>query len=160
MVSPTNHDIFIYVICDFLVLLQLLPLRSTQIFFYTSPMRKLSLLVGALGGALAGYVFSNAKLREELSHAKSAEDAAHVLGKYMQRDGQRLGKQVKELIHSEEVQRNVQKAKAFVQRSVDGATKEIQALTARGKDRAKTAIKRTASRAKKVAKKAVRSVRG
>lgn len=123
-------------------------------------MRKLSLLIGALGGALAGYVFSNAKLREELSHAKNAEDAAHVLGKHMQRDGQRLGKQVKELIHSEEVQSNVQKAKAFVQRSVDGATKEIRMLTQQGKDRAKTAVKRTSARAKKVAKKAVRSMKG
>lgn len=123
-------------------------------------MRKLSLLIGALGGALAGYVFSNAKLREELSHAKDAEDAAHILGKHMQHDGKKLGKHVTEFIQSDDVQRNVRKAKAFVQRSVDGATKEIRALTHEGKNRAETAVKRTMSRAKKVAKKAVRSVRG
>jgi len=122
-------------------------------------MRKLSLLIGALGGALAGYVFSNAKLREELSHAKSAEDAAHILGKHMQRDGQKLGKQVTELVQSDDVQRNVRKAKAFVQRSVDSATKEISTLTAQGKKRAEKVVKRTVSRAKKVAKKAVRSVK-
>ena len=48
-------------------------------------MKKLSLLLGTLGGATAGYLFSNKKLRDQLSGAKDAEEAARILGVALQR---------------------------------------------------------------------------
>ena len=42
-----------------------------SVFLPLSPMRKYSLLLGALGGAMAGYLFSNDKLRKELATAKN-----------------------------------------------------------------------------------------
>ena len=39
-------------------------------------MKKISLLLSTLGGAMGGYLLSNKKLREELMKAKDAETAA------------------------------------------------------------------------------------
>jgi len=116
-------------------------------------MKKLSLLVGTLGGAMAGYLFSNKKLREELSQTKDAEDAAKLLGLHLQRDGKKLAKQIQEFIDSDEVQNNVQKAKKFTKKKVDEAKKEMNALVSEGADRARTVAKKAKTRAKTAAKK-------
>ncbi len=76
-------------------------------------MRKLTLLLGALGGAMAGYVFSNKKLRDELSDAKDAEAAGRILAKHLSQDGKQVGHEVKKFIDSDEVQENFQKAKQY-----------------------------------------------
>ncbi len=57
-------------------------------------MKKLSFLVGTLGGAMAGYVFSNKKLREQLVNAKDPSAAAKILGKHLSEDGQVVAKEV------------------------------------------------------------------
>lgn len=133
-------------------------------------MKKLSLLLGTLGGAMAGYLLSNKKLREQLSEAKDAEEAAKLLGKHLQRDGKKLAKQVKEFVETEEVQAHVRKAKGYAKEKVDEATEELKALAGAGKKcakkaakkgtaRAKKAVKRTATKAKKKAKKTARRVK-
>lgn len=123
-------------------------------------MKKLSLLLGTLGGGLAGYLFSNKKLREQLSSAKDAEEAARLLGQHMQDDGKKLAKQIQDFVESEDVQKNITKAKKYAKKTMDDAKKELDAALTTGKKKATTAAKKTAkkatSKAKKVTKKAVK----
>lgn len=118
-------------------------------------MKKLSLLIGTLGGAVAGYVFSNSRLRDELADADNAEEAARILGKHLQRDGRKVGDQVRDFLESPDVQKNVQKAKAFVQRSIRGMQKEVTRAVKKGEVRARKVARKTAKRVQKTAKKAV-----
>lgn len=120
-------------------------------------MKKLSLLIGTLGGAVAGYVFSNSRLRDELADAKNAEEAARVLGKHLQRDGKKVGDQVRDFLESPDVQKNVEKAKAFVQRSIIGMQKEVTRVVKKGEIQARRAALKTAKKVQKRAKNAVRS---
>jgi hypothetical protein len=133
-------------------------------------MKKLSLLVGTLGGAMAGYLFSNKKLREELANAKDAETAAKLLGKHLQRDGKKVAKQVQEFVDSDDVKQNIGKAKKFANQKVSQAKKELKGLVDEGsaktkravktgKTKAKNAVKRTAKKAAKTAKRTVRKKR-
>lgn len=126
-------------------------------------MKKLSLLIGALGGAMAGYLFSNQKLRKDLSAAKDAESAARLLGQHLQRDGKKLAQQAQEFIESDEVQKNLHKAREYAQQSFVAARKELMKLVSRAEEGAEdmasdagVATKRAAKRAVKTAKKAVR----
>jgi len=89
-------------------------------------MKKVSLLLGALGGAMAGYLFSNSKLREELAGAKDADAAGKILAKHLQKDGKELGTHVKKFVDSDDVQKNLKKAKAYVN---DYATKVKKEMT-------------------------------
>ena len=120
-------------------------------------MRKLSLLIGTLGGAVAGYVFSNSRLRDELADAKNAEDAARILGKHLQHDGKKVGDQVRDFLDSPDVQKNVEKARAFVQRSIIGMKKEVTRVVKKGEVQARRAALKTAKKVQKRAKNAVRS---
>ncbi|MFH1670179.1 MAG: hypothetical protein ABIA92_01185 [Patescibacteria group bacterium] len=123
-------------------------------------MKKISLLIGALGGATAGYLLSNKKLRDELAKAKDPEAAARLLGKHLQRDGKKLAKHVQEFVESEDVQKNIRKAKSFTKKKVDEAKQEIKELVGEGKTKAKKALRRGsgqavnkgAAKVKKVAK--------
>lgn len=108
-------------------------------------MKKLSLLLGTLGGATAGYLFSNKKLREQIANAKDAEEAARLLGKHLEKDGKKLAKQMQEFIESEEVQQNITKAKKYAKKTVDDAKKELNTALKTGKTKAK----KTATKAKK-----------
>ena len=118
-------------------------------------MKKLSLLVGTLGGAMAGYVLSNKTLREQLSKTKDAEAAAKLLGKHLQKDGKKIAGQVREFVESEDVQKNVTKAKQFTNKKVKEAKKELNAMVDTGKKTAKKKAKTAVTKAKKsVAKKA------
>ena len=74
-------------------------------------MRKLPLLLGTLGGAMAGYLFSNNKLREELAKTKNAEQAGKVLAKHLKHDGAKIGSEVQKFVKSDVVQDNLHKAK-------------------------------------------------
>ncbi|MBU0767349.1 hypothetical protein KKF55_06280 [Patescibacteria group bacterium] len=118
-------------------------------------MKKISLLVGALGGATAGYLLSNKKLRDDLINAKDPETVAKLLGKHLQRDGKKFAKHVQEFVESEDVQKNVKKAKEFTKKKVEEAKKEISELVCEGKTKAKKAAKKGATKAKKVVKKNV-----
>jgi F0F1-type ATP synthase membrane subunit b/b' len=118
-------------------------------------MKKLSLLLGSLGGAFAGYIFSNKKLRDELTNSKDAEQAAKTLGKHLQKDGKKFAKQVRDFVESEEVQENFGKAKVFAKEKLDEAKKELGELVQQGKSTATKQITKAKKQAKKSVKKAV-----
>lgn len=119
-------------------------------------MKKLSLLLGTLGGGLAGYLFSNTHLREQLSKAKDAEAAAKILGTHLQKDGKKLAKQVQDFMESDEVQKNIKKAKAFAKKKMDEAGKELNSALSTGAKKAQKAAKREMKVVGAKAKKAVR----
>ncbi|OGJ61056.1 hypothetical protein A3C37_03255 [Candidatus Peribacteria bacterium RIFCSPHIGHO2_02_FULL_53_20] len=116
-------------------------------------MKKLSLLVGALGGSLAGYIFSNQKLREQLTNAKDAEAAAKILGKHLSHDGKKIAKEVQEFVQSDDVQKNLTKARKFAGQKFEEAKKEVAALMETGTERAKVAARKGAVQAKRTVKK-------
>lgn len=144
-------------------------------------MKKLSLLLGTLGGATAGYLFSNKKLRDEMAGAKDGEEAAKLLGAHLQKDGKKLAKQIQEFIESDEVQNNVTKAKKFAEKKVSEAKKELGASGAKiaksatkatknaeksvkkavkkGQTKAKKTVKKTTTKAKKTAAKTAKRVK-
>ena len=120
-------------------------------------MKKVSLLLGTLGGAVAGYLFSNSKLREELADAKDAEAAGKILAKHLQQDGKKLGSEVKKFAQSPEVRNNLQKAKKFVSVHAKKLKDEMREFVNEGKTTAKkmakhapAAAKRAASKGKKI----------
>lgn len=102
---------------------------------------------------MAGYLLSNKKLREELANVKDTEAAAKLLGAHLQRDGKKLAKQVQEFVKSDEVQDNLQKAKAFTQAKVDEAKQELSVLVGKGAAGARTTARNAAGCVKGVAKK-------
>jgi len=116
-------------------------------------MRKLSLLLGALGGAMAGYVFSNTKLREELSGAKDAEAAGKILAKHLQKDGKQIGKEVQEFVKSDVVQDNFGKAKKYVNSNATKLRKDLQSMIKKSTGHAMKSAKKTVSKAKTAAAK-------
>jgi hypothetical protein len=112
-------------------------------------MKKLSLLVGALGGTLAGYLFSNQQLRDQLAKAKDAEAAAKILGKHLSHDGKKIAKEVQTFVKSDEVQQNLTKAKKFAEKKLSLAKREVMEFMDSG-----------VHEAKKMAKKGVKEAKG
>lgn len=120
-------------------------------------MRKLPLLLGTLGGAMAGYLFSNKKLRDELSGAKDAEAAGKILAKHLQHDGRQIGAEVQKFVQSDVVQENLTKARKMAQDYAQklkgdmrglvrtGMKKAKQAMPARQRVQKKAAVKRRGS---------------
>ena len=104
---------------------------------------------------MAGYLFSNKKLREQLSKTKDAEEAAKLLGKHLQKDGKKLAGQVREFVESDEVQKNFGKAKKYASKKMDEAKKEIDELVTKGRKSTKKAAKKGVKCVKKTAKKGV-----
>ena len=112
-------------------------------------MRKFSLLLGTLGGALAGYILSNDKLRQKMADAPNAEAMAKMLGEQLTKDGKKVAKEVKAFVESDDVQKNLKKAKVFASRKLGVAQKKLEVL-----------VKKGAKEAKKYAKSGMREVRG
>ena len=108
---------------------------------------------------MAGYLLHNKKLRDQLANAKDAEEAAKLLGKHLQKDGKRIAKQVQDFVASEDVQKNVGKAKSFAKKKVSEAKVEMDALVCKGSCKAKKAAKKGATKAKKVAKKGAKKAK-
>lgn len=119
-------------------------------------MKKLSLLFGTLGGATAGYLFSNKKLRDQLTKAKDAEEAARILGVHLQKDGKKLAKQIQEFIDSDDVQQNFAKAKQYAKETVDDAQKQLEGAVSTQSTKAKKAVKKKVKSAKTKAKRTVK----
>lgn len=101
---------------------------------------------------MAGYVFSNQKLRNELADAKDAETAAQILGKHMSSDGKKIGKEVWDFVQSDEVQKNIKHAKQYAEKQFKTAKGEVQKYM-------KKEAKQLKSAAKSAAKKAVRQAK-
>lgn len=122
-------------------------------------MKKFSLLIGTLGGATAGYLFSNKKLRDQLTNAKDAEEAARILGKHLQKDGKKLGKQIQEFMESEDVQKNFAKAKKYAKDTMDDAQAQLEGVVIAKTTKAKKAVKKATTTAGTKAKKAVKKTK-
>lgn len=116
-------------------------------------MKKLSLFLGTIGGAVAGYVFSNTKLREELATAKDAEEAGRILAKHLQADGKQIGKEVKTFVESDVVQTNMKKAQTYVQKNAKKLQSDLKAMVGSAKKPAKKAVSKATKTVKKVTKK-------
>lgn len=115
-------------------------------------MRKLTLLLGAMGGAMAGYVFSNKTLRDELTNAKDAEAAGKILAKHLSKDGKQVGKEVKNFIDSDEVQQNLTKARKYAMDQAKELQKNAMALMKEGQKQVGIGVKKTAKAASKKVK--------
>lgn len=105
-------------------------------------MKKLSFLLGTLGGAMAGYVFSNKKLRAELMEAKDATQAAKVLGKHLSADGQKVAKEVQELAKEHDLDGRLAEGKKYVQEYYSSAKDEVQSFLGAKVKEASRAAKR------------------
>ena len=114
--------------------------------FHSQRMKKLSLLLGALGGAMAGYVFSNTKLREELSEAKDADAAGKILAKHLQKDGKQIGKEIQQFVQSDSVQDNFKKAKKYVNKNVKKLKGDLQTMVKKSAPKPLQATKKTKKR--------------
>lgn len=94
-----------------------------------------------MSGALAGYLLSNDKLRGELKKAKTPEQAAKVFGKHLQSDGTKIAKEVKEFVESDDVQKNLKKAKKFAQEKFQDAKKSMKVMVKKGEKEAGKVVK-------------------
>lgn len=104
-------------------------------------MKKLSLLLGSLGGAMAAYVFSNKKLRQELMAAKDPEAAAKIIGKHISSDGALVAKEVKQFAREHELDKKVAEGKKYVMSTYKDSQKGVkQFLTTKVKE-AKKSVK-------------------
>lgn len=103
-------------------------------------MKRLPLLLGTLGGAMAGYLLSNAKLRDELKKARDPEAAAKTLARHLQKDGAKLAHEVKTFVESDDVQKNITKAKKFATQKFREAKKEAGKLAGKGMKQVKKAV--------------------
>lgn len=117
-------------------------------------MKKLSLLLGTLGGAMAGYVFSNSKLREELTSAKDAEAAGKILAKHLSKDGKQIGHEMKKFAESDEVQANLKKAKEYASTTMKKFQGELKGMVAEGTKKVEKEVKKASKEVKKAVKKA------
>lgn len=115
-------------------------------------MKKLSFLLGSLGGALAGYVFSNGKLRKELMDAKDAGEAAKILGKHLSQDGQVVAKEAKHLAQEHHLDDKIADGKKYVQEYYKSAKGEVQKFVG-------LKVKEASRTAKKVGKQVQKKVK-
>ncbi|MDO8648567.1 MAG: hypothetical protein Q7R81_02170 [Candidatus Peregrinibacteria bacterium] len=115
-------------------------------------MKKFSLLLGTLGGAMAGYLLSNTTLREQLMKAKDPETAAKTLGKHLQRDGKKIAQEVQDFVQSDDVQKNLKKAKAYALDKLTQAKKEAKVLMKQGAASAGKAVRKAGKTATKKVK--------
>lgn len=119
--------------------------------FPASLMKKLSFLLGTVGGALAGYVFSNQKLRDQLLKAKDASAAAKILGKHLSEDGQIVAKEVGQLAEQYDLDDKLAGGKKYVQSYYKSAKDEVQKfLSSKAQDATKAATKAKKQVVKKV----------
>lgn len=117
-------------------------------------MKKLSFLLGTVGGALAGYVLSNKKLRTELRDARDATAAAKILGRHLSHDGQKVATEVRELAQEHHLDDRLAEGRRYVKEYYETAKDEVQSfLSAKVKDA--TSI---AKKAKKQVGRKVRAV--
>ena len=112
-------------------------------------MKKLTFLLGTLGGAMAGYVFSNKKLREELQNAPDAAAAAKILGKHLSHDGQAVAKDVKEFAVEHDFDDRLQDGKKYVKTYYKSAKDEVQKFIGAKVKQATGAAKSAKNAAKK-----------
>ena len=100
-------------------------------------MKKFSFVVSAIGGVVLGYLASNKKLREELSKAKSPDAAGKVLASHLQRDGKRIGQEMRSFLESAHMQKKIQGVNTVFQEQLSKAEGGFLNLLDQGKNKAK-----------------------
>lgn len=115
-------------------------------------MKKVSMFLGALGGAMAGYLLSNKKLREELIETDDPKKAAKILGAHLQKDGHAFAQDVKEFVESEPVQKKVKEAKKYADKQYAMAKKEVRKAVKEGQKQAKFAKRKIMNQVKTMGK--------
>ena len=105
-------------------------------------MRKFSLLLATLGGALGGYILSDEKLRKEMAGAPNAEAMAKLLGQHLTKDGKKVAHEVKLFVESDEVRKNLRKAKSFASKKLGVAQKELEKYAKKGMKEARKYTKK------------------
>ncbi len=119
-------------------------------------MRKIPLLLGTLGGAMAGYLFSNKKLRDELSDSKNAEEAGKILAAHLQKDGKQIGAEVQKFVKSDMIQDNLSKAKKVAEKYAKKWKGDAMSLMKSSKKAAKGAMKETMAKSRAAKKSATK----
>ncbi len=119
-------------------------------------MKKLSFLLGTLGGAMAGYVLSNSKLRKELMGVKDTSSAAKVLGKHLSADGQTVAAEVRELARQHHLGAHLAEGKKYARKYYVSAKKELTKFLGTQAKQATKVAKRVSRRAVRKAKSMVR----
>jgi hypothetical protein len=76
-----------------------------------------------------------------MAAAPNAESMAKVLGQHLTKDGKKVAKEVKGFVESEEVQKNLKKAKAYASKKMGVAQKELEKLMKKGGKQAKSMAK-------------------
>lgn len=122
-------------------------------------MKKLTYLITTAGGALAGYLFSNKKLRTDLRSAKSPEEAAKTFGKYLKEDGKKIKAEATELLHSKKVQDKITSAKKIANEKLNQVKDEMHKLSDTSKASATKMIKNVRAKATKKIKPAVKKAK-
>ncbi|MDD5055986.1 MAG: hypothetical protein PHZ00_07025 [Candidatus Peribacteraceae bacterium] len=119
-------------------------------------MKKLTFLLGTLGGAMAGYVFSNKKLRTELQNAEDAGAAAKILGRHLAADGETVAKEAKRFAEQHHLDSKIAEGKKYAQKYYESAKDEVQkyigARSTQVVKVAKSAGKKAVKRVKKMVK--------
>jgi hypothetical protein len=115
-------------------------------------MKKLKFIIGALGGAMAGYVLSNPTLRKKLANAKDHAEAAKILGKELQKSGKKVAKETKALIEKEDVHEKFDEWKTYF-------LEEGEKLGTKAKKAAKKTAKNVKKKATKSCKKACKKAK-
>lgn len=123
-------------------------------------MKKLTFLLGTLGGAMAGYVFSNKKLRTEMLDAKDSKEAAKILGKHLSNDGQVVAKEVRQLAEQHGLDDRIADGKDYVQEYYTSAKDEVQKFLGAKVKEAKRAVGAVSKSAHAVQKAATKAKRG
>lgn len=119
-----------------------------------SIMKKLSLLVSTIGGAVLGYLASNERLRKELSKAKGPDAARKILAQHLQKDGKRIGQEIRSFLESAHMQKKIHGAQTMLQQQFRKAEGELNHLFNQGKKEVKklshTAIRSARTSLKRV----------
>ena len=116
-------------------------------------MKKLTFLLGSLGGALAGYVFSNSKLRKEMMEADDPTVAAKILGRHLASDGQVVAKEVKHFAQQHHLDDKVAEGKKYVAKYYESAKGEVGKFITSKVGMAQKSAKKVGKKVMKKAKK-------
>jgi hypothetical protein len=105
---------------------------------------------------MAGYVFSNKKLRTELQNAADAGAAARILGKHLAEDGETVAKEAKRFAEQHNLDSKIAEGKKYAQKYYESAKDEVQKYIGAKSKQAVKVAKRTGKKAVKVAVKRVK----
>ncbi|OGJ57487.1 hypothetical protein A3H22_04065 [Candidatus Peribacteria bacterium RIFCSPLOWO2_12_FULL_55_15] len=106
-------------------------------------MKKFSFIISTLGGAVLGYLASNQRLREELTKAKGPNATRKILAGHLQKDGKRIGQDIRSFLESAHVQKKIRGAQTLLQQQWQKAEGEIHHLFDKGKHEAEKFSRKT-----------------